>query len=60
VEELQSYRNDTTVFKDNRLGLKIIVETKVWEIEQILKQMLHIAFLIDNFNYEDTRKRLNS
>ena len=50
---------DTTkqYLKDNSLGLKIIVEARdLSEIEQILKTDGVYRILIDNFNYEDTRK----
>jgi nicotinate-nucleotide pyrophosphorylase (carboxylating) len=43
--------------KDNSLGLKIIVEARnLSEIEEILKVDGVYRILIDNFNYEDTRK----
>ena len=41
----------------NRLDLKIIVEARnLEEIEEILKSGGVYRILIDNFNYEDTRK----
>lgn len=43
--------------RDNRLNLKIIVEARnLEEIEEILKSDGIYRILIDNFNYEDTRK----
>lgn len=43
--------------KDNRLDLKIIVEARsLEEIEEILENQGVYRILIDNFNYEDTRK----
>lgn len=43
--------------KDQKLNLKIIVEARnLLEIEQILKAGGVYRILIDNFNYEDTRK----
>lgn len=43
--------------KENSLGLKIIVEARnLSEIEEILKTEGVYRILIDNFNYEDTRK----
>lgn len=43
--------------KDNRLELKIIVEARsLEEIEEILENQGVYRILIDNFNYEDTRK----
>ena len=42
---------------DNRLNLKIIVEARnLEEIEEILKSEGVYRILIDNFNYEDTKK----
>ena len=43
--------------KSNNLYLKIIVEARnLQEIEEILKEDCVYRILIDNFNYEDTRK----
>ena len=43
--------------KENHLDLKIIVEARdLQEIEEILKSEGVYRILIDNFNYEDTRK----
>ena len=43
--------------KDNYLNLKIIVEARnLSEIEEILQSDGVYRILIDNFNYEDTRK----
>lgn len=43
--------------KENHLDLKIIVEARsLKEIEEILKSANIYRILIDNFNYEDTRK----
>lgn len=43
--------------KENQLGLKIIVEARnLAEIEEILRSDGVYRILIDNFNYEDTRK----
>lgn len=43
--------------KDNNLNLKIIVEARnLVEIEEILQSEGVYRILIDNFNYEDTRK----
>jgi len=43
--------------KSNNLFLKIIVEARnLEEIEEILKEDCVYRILIDNFNYEDTRK----
>ncbi|MEH6765032.1 MAG: carboxylating nicotinate-nucleotide diphosphorylase [Aequorivita antarctica] len=49
-----------TYLKENQLGLKIIVEARnLDEIEEILKTEGVYRILIDNFNYEDTRKAVN-
>ncbi|MDY8136384.1 carboxylating nicotinate-nucleotide diphosphorylase [Aquimarina sp. 2201CG5-10] len=46
-----------TYLSDNNLDLKIIVEARdLGEIEEILKTPGVYRILIDNFNYEDTRK----
>jgi len=46
--------------RENSLGLKIIVEARnLWEIEQILKTEGVYRILIDNFNYEDSRKAVD-
>lgn len=46
-----------TYLKNNHLDLKIIVEARdLTEIEEILKTEGVYRILIDNFNYEDTRK----
>ncbi len=51
IETTQKY------LKDHRLDLKIIVEARnLQEIEEILKNKGVYRILIDNFNYEDTRK----
>lgn len=51
IEKTKRYLND------NRLDLKIIVEARnLEEIEEILKTEGVYRILIDNFNYEDTRK----
>lgn len=51
IDKTQAY------LKDNRLNLKIIVEARnLEEIEEILKSEGIHRILIDNFNYEDTRK----
>lgn len=43
--------------KENHLNLKIIVEARsLKEIEEILKSNTIYRILIDNFNYDDTRK----
>ena len=43
--------------KENQLGLKIIVEARnLDEIGEILQSEGVYRILIDNFNYEDTRK----
>jgi len=43
--------------KENHLNLKIIVEARdLQEIEEILQSESIYRILIDNFNYEDTRK----
>jgi len=43
--------------KENHLDLKIIVEARsLKEIEEILKSNTIYRILIDNFNYDDTRK----
>ncbi len=43
--------------KENKLALKIIVEARsLEEIQEILKNTGVYRILIDNFNYEDTRK----
>lgn len=45
---------------DNNLDLKIIVEARdLTEIEEILKSDGVYRILIDNFNYEDTRKAVD-
>lgn len=46
-----------TYLKDNHLDLKIIVEARnLEEIKEILKTEGVFRILIDNFNYEDTKK----
>ena len=51
IEQTKKY------LQDYGLDLKIIVEARdLWEIEQILKTEGVYRILIDNFNYEDTRK----
>ncbi len=51
IEKTKSY------LKDHHLDLKIIVEARdLEEIEEILKTEGVYRILIDNFNYEDTRK----
>jgi nicotinate-nucleotide pyrophosphorylase (carboxylating) len=51
IEKTQRY------LKDHHLNLKIIVEARnLSEIEEILKTEGVYRILIDNFNYEDTRK----
>lgn len=51
IQQTQSY------LKRNRLDLKIIVEARnLSEIEEILQNDGVYRILIDNFNYEDTRK----
>lgn len=54
IEKTQAY------LKDNHFDLKIIVEARnLAEIEEILKNDGVYRILIDNFNYEDTRKAVN-
>ena len=51
IETTKSY------LKDNKMSLKIIVEARnLEEIEEILRSEGVYRILIDNFNYEDTRK----
>ncbi|MEM0518830.1 carboxylating nicotinate-nucleotide diphosphorylase [Aequorivita flava] len=51
IEKTKNY------LRENQLGLKIIVEARnLEEIEEILKSDGIYRILIDNFNYEDTRK----
>lgn len=51
IEKTKSY------LKENKLDLKIIVEARnLEEIEEILKAEGVYRILIDNFNYEDTRR----
>ncbi|KXN99964.1 nicotinate-nucleotide pyrophosphorylase [Aequorivita aquimaris] len=51
IEKTKNY------LRENQLGLKIIVEARnLDEIEEILKSEGVYRILIDNFNYEDTRK----
>ena len=51
IEKTKNY------LKENHLDLKIIVEARnLTEIEEILKTEGVYRILIDNFNYEDTRK----
>ncbi len=51
IEQTKAY------LKNNHLDLKIIVEARdLTEIEEILKTEGVYRILIDNFNYEDTRK----
>lgn len=51
IEKTKAY------LKDHHLGIKIIVEARnLSEIEEILKTEGVYRILIDNFNYEDTRK----
>ncbi len=51
IDKTQAY------LKEHRLNLKIIVEARnLQEIEEILKSEGVHRILIDNFNYEDTRK----
>ncbi|MBT8318587.1 MAG: carboxylating nicotinate-nucleotide diphosphorylase [Gramella sp.] len=46
--------------KENRLDLKIIVEARnIGEIKEILKSEGVYRILIDNFDYEDTRKAVD-
>ncbi len=46
--------------KSNSLYLKIIVEARnIQEIEEILKEDCVYRILLDNFNYEDTRKAVD-
>jgi len=46
--------------KDNKLALKIIVEARnLSEIKEILKAEGVYRILIDNFNFEDTKKAVN-
>ncbi|OAB78892.1 carboxylating nicotinate-nucleotide diphosphorylase [Cochleicola gelatinilyticus] len=49
-----------TYLRENSLDLKIIVEARdLSEIEEILKTEGVYRILIDNFNYEDTRKAVD-
>ena len=51
IQQTQEY------LEENHLDLKIIVEARnLEEIEEILKSDGVYRILIDNFNYEDTRK----
>ena len=51
IEKTKNY------LRENQLGLKIIVEARnLAEIEEILQSDGVYRILIDNFNYEDTRK----
>lgn len=51
IEKTQEY------LRQNQLNLKIIVEARDFgEIEEILKTQGVYRILLDNFNYEDTRK----
>ncbi len=51
IEKTKNY------LRENQLGLKIIVEARnLDEIEEILQSEGVYRILIDNFNYEDTRK----
>ena len=51
IKQTKSY------LKSNNLYLKIIVEARnLQEIEEILKEDCVYRILVDNFNYEDTRK----
>lgn len=51
IETTKSY------LRDNKMSLKIIVEARnLEEIEEILRSEGVYRILIDNFNYEDTRK----
>ena len=53
----QAIEKTKTYLADNNLDLKIIVEARsLKEIEEILKHEGVYRILIDNFNYEDTRK----
>jgi len=54
---IKAIEQTKTYLLNNGLDLKIIVEARdLWEIEQILKTQGVYRILIDNFNYEDTRK----
>ncbi|MGB8375259.1 MAG: carboxylating nicotinate-nucleotide diphosphorylase [Salegentibacter sp.] len=53
----QAIEKTTAYLKENDLELKIIVEARdLQEIEEILKYDGIYRILIDNFNYEDTKK----
>jgi nicotinate-nucleotide pyrophosphorylase (carboxylating) len=53
----QAITQTKTYLQENNLDLKIIVEARdLEEIEEILKTKGVYRILIDNFNYEDTRK----
>ena len=53
----QAITQTKTYLKENELDLKIIVEARdLKEIEEILQTKGVYRILIDNFNYEDTRK----
>lgn len=53
----QAIEKTKTYLADNNLDLKIIVEARsLKEIEEILKHDGIYRILIDNFNYEDTKK----
>ncbi|MBC8756811.1 carboxylating nicotinate-nucleotide diphosphorylase [Kordia sp. YSTF-M3] len=53
----QAITQTKTYLKENNLDLKIIVEARdLKEIEEILQTKGVYRILIDNFNYEDTRK----
>jgi len=54
IEKTKNY------LRENQLGLKIIVEARnLDEIEEILQSEGVYRILIDNFNYEDTRKAVS-
>ena len=53
----EAINHTKTYLKSNNLYLKIIVEARnLQEIEEILKEDCVYRILLDNFNYEDTRK----
>ena len=56
----QAIQKTNQYLSDNHLDLKIIVEARnLDEVKEILNQQQVYRILLDNFNYEDTRKAVN-
>ena len=56
----QAIQKTNQYLSDNHLDLKIVVEARnLDEVKEILKHQQVYRILLDNFNYEDTRKAVN-